>query len=493
MPNTRPSLNNTILKKFKAHYFLLLIGLALPSFASVNNTIANKLPELGASPSIIPASQEYALGRAWIAAFRQQAPISTDVNTVDYLEHLVFHLAPYATRDEYQILPVVVQSSQINAFAVPGGVVGMNTGLILKTESEDQIVSVIAHELAHLSERHFARGVLAQKNSLAPSLLALVVGIAAIAAGESDAGIAAISVGQAAAIENQLKYSRQHEREADRTGIAVMADAGFDPTAAADMFKIMLDSARLNNSSEYNFFSTHPVTEARVADARNRASELTIAESTKPSTDFEYIKAAETAKEFKYPRAAIESFSQISSTFSEPARLYGLAIAYSLDQQADKAVKIIKQLLDADQERILLWVTYGQNLAKAGEVQAALTWLEQKYRFNPNNYPIAFTYAAALEQDRQYNAAQIVLERLANQRPDDPNIWYRLAEVSGLAQDIHSLHLARAEYFVLRGGYRTAERQLLFLLDDVNLSDNDRAVVEQRLKHFRRQQALAQF
>ena len=474
--------------------FSLLISAVWPAAASVNNSIANKLPELGASPSVIPASQEYALGRAWLAAFRQQAPISTDVNTVDYLEHLIFHLVPYATMDTYKILPVVVQSNDINAFAVPGGVVGINTGLVLHTDTEDQIASVLAHELAHLSERHFARSVQAQKNNMVPTMLAMLTGIVAIAAGEGDAGIAAITAGQAVSLQNQLKYSRQHEREADRTGIAVMADAGYQPTAAAEMFKIMLDNARLNRSKQYSFLSTHPITEARVADARNRAEELNISESTKPSNDFEFIKAAETVKQFKFPRAAIEYFSQEDGiNFTAPARQYGLAIAYLEDQQATKAKLILQQLLESDPERILFWVSYGQSLAKSGHITEAINWLDQKYRYNPFNYPIAYTYAVVLEQDRQYQSAQTVLQRLSERRPFDPNVWYRLAEVSGLGQDIHGLHRARAEYFVLLGNYRSAERQLLFLLDDVNLSDNNRAVAEQRLQDIRRQQALAAF
>lgn len=475
----------------------LLLGLTLltapATHASVNNSIANKLPELGASPSVIPASQEYLLGRAWLAAFRQRAPISTDVNTIDYLEHLVFHLVPYATMDTYKVLPVVVQSDDINAFAVPGGVVGMNTGLLLHTENEAQIVSVLAHELAHLSERHFARSVQAQKNNVLPSMLALLTGIAAIAAGEGDAGIAAISVGQAAAHQNQLKYSRQHEREADRTGIAVMADAGYEPSAAADMFKIMLDSARLNRSKQYSFLSTHPVTEDRVADARNRAAELTVSETTKPSNDYAFIKAAETVKQFKHPLAAITYFSQPTTDFSPAAQRYGLALAHLANNQAEQAKALLQTLLADDSERIIFWVSYGQSLAKAGQLSAALTWLEQKYRYNPFNFPIAYTYAQLLEQNRQYGDAQAVLSRLAKRRSNDPNIWYQLAEVSGLAQDIHSLHRARAEYFVLMGNYRSAERQLLYLLDDTSLDGTDRAVVEQRLQAIRRQQELATF
>ncbi len=472
--------------------FTALLLLTGKAGLAASNDINHKLPSLGASSTIIPLAQEHDLGRAWLSAFRQRSPVSTDPIAVNYIEDLVYHLVPFADMENYDVLPILVQSHAINAFAVPGGILGINTGLLLNADTEDQLASVIAHELAHISQRHFARS---QQRSTAPAMAAILAGIIAVAAGAPDAGIATITAAQAASLQSQLAYSRQYEREADRTGLNVLANAGFAPEATSEMFKIMLDKSRLNrsNSNALSFLSSHPITESRVADTKKRAESLTQASVQKPSSDFELIKASESVKRFSQGREAIEFFLNKHTNQPNEVNTYGLAMAYLYNRQAHKAIPLLKGLINHSNNRIIFNTAYGQALIENRNTEKAVAWFATQYQFNPHSYPVASYYAKALEQNGDYAHAKNILVRLSQQRSHDPNIWYTLAEVCGLAGDINQLHLARAEYFTLTGRHKTAEKQLLILLESSNLDDNTRAKTEQRLTDIRRWQERIQF
>jgi predicted Zn-dependent protease len=217
----------------------LLLALAAPGAAAQGDN----LPGFGEG-NAVSLNQEYFLGRAWLMAFRRQAPILDDAVLQDYVENLVFRLAATSQLRERRLVVVLVENRAINAFAVPGGIVGVHNGLISKAEYEAQFSSVLTHELAHLSQRHFARGLEAQKKSSAASIAGLLGGLVMIAAGAGDAGMASVMGGQAAAQDSSLRYSRQFEQEADRVGMQNQVNAGLDPGGAAGMFVVMQGESR---------------------------------------------------------------------------------------------------------------------------------------------------------------------------------------------------------------------------------------------------------
>ena len=204
-----------------------------------------KLPVLGDTTSgIVSKQQEYHLGRAWLKAFRGRVREFDDPLMQNYLEEIIYNLATYSELENPNIELVIVKNPTMNAFAVPGGIVGIHTGLFSYAENEDQMVSVLAHELAHLSQRHFARGLEARRASSTLSLAGLLAGLALSATVGGDAGMAAITATQALTMENQLRYSRSNEKEADQFGLRTLKKAGRDPGAAADMFETMLKRLR---------------------------------------------------------------------------------------------------------------------------------------------------------------------------------------------------------------------------------------------------------
>ena len=191
------------------------------------------LPDFGES-NAVSLSQEYLMGRAWLMQFRRQAPLLSDPILEDYVEALVYKLVATSQLKERRLELVLVNNKSINAFAVPGGVVGVHNGLIFKAETEAQFASVLGHELAHLSQRHFSRGVENRQKSSKMAMAGLLTGLVAIAAGGGgEAGMAAIMGSQAAAQGQSLRYSRLYEQEADRLGMQNCYAASLDPSGSA--------------------------------------------------------------------------------------------------------------------------------------------------------------------------------------------------------------------------------------------------------------------
>ena len=244
-----------------------------------------QIPDLGdSSSSLFSSQQEYQLGRGWLMAFRNQAPIISDPLLTDYLEFLIYKLASFSQLQDRRLELVVVDNKTMNAFAVPGGVVGVHNGMFLYAENEDQMASVLSHELAHLSQRHFARSVEKRKSASITNLALLLGALVIAATAGGDAGMAAITATQAAALESQLRYSRQNEQEADRIGMLNMVNAGLDPMSVATMFEQMQRASRYY-SRPPEFLMTHPVTERRISDTRGRAARYP---KQQPRDNFEY-------------------------------------------------------------------------------------------------------------------------------------------------------------------------------------------------------------
>jgi len=195
-----------------------------------------QIPDLGdASGGLISPSQEFDLGQKWLRIYRSQVPTTRDPFLQTYVENLIRKIASYSELPDKRLDILVIENPTLNAFAVPGGIIGVHTGLFRYSETEEQFSSVMAHELAHLSQRHYARRVAMQKKASIPTLAAMLAGILVLATTGSDAGIAAISAAQAGALEAQLKFSRQMEQEADRLGMETLVRADMNPYAMSDV------------------------------------------------------------------------------------------------------------------------------------------------------------------------------------------------------------------------------------------------------------------
>lgn len=429
--------------------------LATPSMAS-------DLPSLGdASSAIVSPQQEHQLGRAWLSLVRGQVSQLDDPQLKDFVETSVYRLSETSQLQDRRLEFVLLNSPQINAFAAPGGIVGVNGGLFLYAQTEAEYASVMAHELAHLSQRHFARGLEAQQRMQLPVMAGLLAGIVAAAAGAGDLGIAAIASTQAAAMQEQRRFSRQNEQEADRIGLVNLEKAGFDPRAMPSMFERLMRQYRYDRRPP-EFLLTHPVSESRIADTRNRAEQYKAAGIT-DSVRYQLMRARVQLIYEETPGVAAKRFrNMLDENPQMEAARYGLAIAQIKSGQHKDARETLQPLLAGapnDVSYNLAQVELDMAANRLGDAQSRITRLLSLY---PSNYPVNQAHIDLLMKQSRTQEAERALDGLLKTRGKDPDIWYQVAEVRGLVGNTIGLHQARGEFFALVGDYNQALEQLDF-------------------------------
>jgi len=465
-----------MIHKALLHTLLLIITSAsLSSFAY-------DLPSLGDSTSsIVSSREEFITGQNWLRSFRRQAPIESDPLLYHYTQQLVQNLAFHSQLSNKNFSLVLVDSPDFNAFAVPGNVIGINSGLFRFATTEDELSAVITHELAHLSQRHFARSIGKQKSQNIATLAALLGSLLILASGNSEAGIAAISATQAASIASQLSYSRTQEEEADRIGMLTLADAQRNPEAMANMFEHMLAQIRYRTDiKDFAFLLTHPLTEARVSDAISKARLLP---PGKPHNqlDFQLAKARAEFLSNKNINLSLRYFQQeLDKNPQQLANQYGLALALFGTGNMPKAQKIADKLYQKHPKQLFFILLKADLFLANKDPQKAIELLSSNSQHFANNYPINMKLAQIYLNNNMPDNAVSVLRKLSlSGNPDTPDIWYLLAEVEGLAGNIPQVHLARAEYFVRLGALLQAQRHLYLALPllDKDLQSKSRAQI----------------
>lgn len=465
----------------------LIIAISLGLGA--NATFAEvELPVLGdTSSALVSPVQEKILGQRYLKLYRSQVPTSSDPLVINYLEQLIAELLPYSQLEEKRIDLVVVKNPTLNAFAIPGGVMGVHTGVFNYAKTENQLAAIISHEMGHLSQRHYARMLEQQKNSTIPMIAGVIAGLAMIANDHSDSGMAAIMGTQAALQSSALRFSRENEQEADRIGMQTMLDAKLDPYAASDMFEEMLHiSSGSRRPPEY--LLTHPVTEKRVADARNRAMQFP-KKAYPDNIEFQLMRSRIRFELEDTPQLAVKRFkSELDGDSPSPdASRYGLALAYSQTGQFDLARATLQPLLEKDPKRITYLIMSADIDVAAERYKPALELLETQLKQNPENYPLTIRYAEALMKAGLYAKSAELLDRYSRKRNNDDYVWYLLAEVNGLNGNILGVHEARAEYFIANGIYDKAQVQLRNALRLAKGNFQRSAILEERLRYVERE------
>lgn len=423
-------------------------------------TAAFNLPSLGdSSSSIISPEQEHQLGRAWLSILRGQVRQLEDPLLKDYVESSVYRLAESSQLTDRRLEFIILASPQLNAFAAPGGIIGVNGGLLLHAQTEAEYASVMAHELAHLSQRHFARGLEAQKRMQVPFMAAMLAGVVAAAAGGGDIGMAAIASTQAAAIQEQRRFSRQNEQEADRIGLLNLYKAGFDPNAMPSIFERLMRQYRYDRMPP-EFLLTHPVSESRIADTRNRAEQYD-GQGTVDSLYYQLIRARIQLTFESTPGLALKRFrSLLEEDPSLEAARYGLVLALIRANQLDEAHEQLSKLLNQTPNSIIYNLAAIDLEISRGQYQQARQRVDNLLQRHPSNFPLLKAkYEVQLKQ-KDIAGAEETINLLLKQRPNDPDIWYEVSEIRGLANDIIGLHEARAEFFARVGDYSQAIEQL---------------------------------
>jgi predicted Zn-dependent protease len=469
-------------KRLYATLVLVMLPLlsANPAAAQVN------LPVLGDSVSgTISTQQEYEFGRELLRQIRRETPMLNDPLIMEYIVSLTFKLAVNSELKDNRLEFVLIDSEILNAFAAPGGIVGVNAGLFLHADNEGQFASVLSHELAHISQRHYARSVQQAQRSALPSVAGLLASLIIASTVGGDAGQAALMTTQAVGQENQLRYSRSNEQEADRIGIRTLYNAGFDPYDMAGMFEQMM---RMKSFSRRlpEFLSTHPLDENRIADSKNRANTLPEV-SYIQNIEFLLMKQRVTMHYANDRDAEIQSLRrglpQLNGIEAD-AVTYGIALGQMENGQFAEATQTLEPLLQKDPTRITYVMLQADIARKASQLDRALSILTDNLSINPNNHPLTMAYALTLEESGRHTEAAEVLERQSLNRENDPELWFQLAEIQGQAGNISKVHQARGEYFITVGDFTRARNQFSLALD-LERDRLIRAKIQQRLDYIR--------
>lgn len=442
-------------------------GLALAAALSLplNSAIANEalLPTLGGvGGGLISEQQEAEIGRQVMRSLRVSAEQIRDPLVTDYMSSIVYSLVPFVPLKDKRLSLVVIDSPALNAFAVPGNIIGVNAGLFLNAATEQQFASVIAHELAHLSQRHFARRMEQQETSAPLTLAGMIAGIILSAVTRSDVGIAAIAGTQAMAVQNMLQYSRSNEQEADRVGIDIMANAGMDPRGMPEMFEVMMRQNRLQGNRLPEYLSTHPLTQSRVSDSRSRAEQYPEGGFT-DALEYHLVRARLQVKYAKSPGQAVDLFEDYLANDNvnpDDAVHYGLAVAYLAADRPQDARKKLEALLEKQPGRITYLVTLAETLHTQNKTDEARALLTTALQRNPGNVPIITMLADVERSAGNPQQSSEYLKTLTREYPQREDLWLQLADAEGQARNIVGVHRARAEYDLLMGDLESAQRQL---------------------------------
>ncbi|UXD87887.1 M48 family metalloprotease [Thalassolituus hydrocarboniclasticus] len=466
---------------------LLLSSCAAFSTPTIQAATAD-LPDLGDSASsYVSLQEEHDLGRVWLRQLRAQAKTVDDPLITEFLENLIFRLVPHSEVKQSDFEFVVVDRAELNAFAVPGGIIGINFGILLHTRDEDELSAVLAHELAHLSQRHFARQIEAAEKQEPIAIATLLASILLIATNNPDAGFAGLVTSQAASIQSRLAYSREWEQEADRIGMRTLSTAGLDPYAMPSMFQQMLQANRYSQRPP-EFLLTHPVTESRVADAADRAQTY----PRKPRLAGFEFRALQNEAMIRYQLSAdkrVDYFTQqlqitARSSAEHAAALYSLA-RLALDNNDSKSSRAyLKKIISPWRDHSAVVALNARNLAAESKYTEAIEAIDNALPFDPQDYLLLSIKASLLRQSSQKNEAVAVLKHLSELRSTNPAVWRMLGEAAGDANMILLGHRANAEYLFYSGYHAKALRQmeLALQLAKKNRDFQQEAALGQRLR-----------
>lgn len=444
------------------------------------------LPDIGSpADAVLSKSEEARIGREIMRSIRASGQLVEDPQITEYINEIGHRISSTVNDGERQFTFFVVDDPHINAFALPGGYIGVHTGLLEATRSEDELAGVLAHEIAHVTQRHIARAVHAnQRQSILSTAIMLGAILAGAAGAGSDAMQGAIAVAQGTAMQQQINFTRSNEYEADRVGISALSDAGFDPQGMASFFEVISSNTRPVEERVPEFLMTHPVTTARIAEARGRARDYPEVAS-KDSANYGIARARLMVNGEQTAEDAVALFEQKTyESQSDPER-YGRAIAYMRAGRYDEANRIFEELANKDQTIIAYHIGLAEAQLAMDHPADARATFERARKLFPRNVPLIVHYAEALLRLDDARFAHSILLDLLNNVPPTPEQVRLIARAAIDAGDVAEAHYYMAEYSFMTGDLVQGVNFLRQALQVPELQEIQRIRFEARINFIR--------
>lgn len=475
---------------------LTAVGLAVllsppPLRADVSSL---ELPDFGDSAgSIISPQMEQRIGEAFMRSVRKHATILDDPEVEAYIQSLGYKLVSNSDNSSQSYTFFVVKDPMINAFAAPGGIIGVNSGVIINSRTESELAGVMAHEIAHITQRHLARMFEARQQMSMP-MLAAMIGSILLAVASPQAGQAAMTAAAGVQAQYGINFTRANEEEADRIGMQLLARSAYDPKGMVSFFERLQRSSRYYQGNAPEFLQTHPLTTSRIAEAKSRAEQYAAIEP-KHSMSFHLIRMKLIAMSEDNESATVDRFEEMLEDAKDknedliPIR-YGYAIAMIRARQFAEAEQQIQKLLEHDAEKPAFMLAAARLQAAQGNYEEALNIYEQAGELYPDYRPLVLARAETLLDAGEPAKARGVLRKFGRYQNTGYQYYELLAQAESQAGDKVEGDIAQAEYLYLIGDTSLAIERLKYTQRQPGIDYYQQQRIDARLEQYQQELAL---
>jgi predicted Zn-dependent protease len=455
-----------------------------------SSAVDQELPDLGSpATAAVSLEEEYRAGLGWFGSIRQSGQIIEDPEISDYIQEIGHSLSSHAEEGQHQFYYFVLKDPVINAFAMPGGFIAINSGLIIATSNENELAGVVAHETAHVTQRHLVRGLIDQSHaglmSTAAMLAAILLGATA-GRGSPDAMEGAILATQSAAIQHQINYTRANEFEADRIGIGTMGSAGYDPLGMASFFQTLdRNSPDPSRIKAVEFLIDHPLSAERVAEARNRAEQIG---RIRHADSLGYTLMRERLRSMVgNPQAARDYYASLvkNGGGKSSEERYGKAVADIATRNPAAAIPDLQALVKEYPKLNQFYGALGQAYLANSQLKDSQAILDKALDLFPRNVPVTIRLAETLMREGDNKRAHLLLDDLFNVVEPTPEQTRLIAKAAYAAGDVADSYYYMSFFYLMSGDLRMAANQLELGLTLPGLDPIQRARISARLEEVR--------
>ena len=412
-----------------------------------------ELPLIGDRLSgAVSQTEEEILGRQFLRDLKRETKILYDPIVQEWTELFIYKIGESSKVNKKAFELLIIEDNNLNAFAAPGGIIGVNAGLYKYSDNEAQFASVIAHELAHLSQRHFARQVLENSDRSNANMATLLASIVVAVATRSPA---AVIGGQGIIATQSLRYSRLYESEADREGFVTLDKAGYRTQEMSEMFRNMQEVRRLSGDNVPEFLLTHPITTRRITESRERARQSD--ESGIIDTlNFKLIK--QRVRYLMTDNLSIRALE--NEKYDSDDGKYFSALLERKKLNFSKSIEILEELEKKYPDNLIIKTTIAETYTESGNIGKSKSYTQNLLEISLGNYPLSYNLANAHIMEDNFLAAEQILEDIKFYRPVDINLLKDLSEVQLKSNNLLGYHLTNSEYLFYSGRYEEALRDL---------------------------------
>ncbi len=422
------------------------------------------LPRLGdAGAEELSPTMERRIGEQIVRDMHRERVIADDAEVTDWLNAFAARLASTAPAAGYSLELFLIRDGTLNAFALPGGFIGVHSGLIVAAQSESELASVIAHEIGHVTQRHIAR-MLARDRQASVVMLASLVLAALAATSNPQAAMGVASLGSTVAQQQMLGFSREAEREADRIGLDMLREGGYDANGMVAILGRLQQAGRLYENGAPDYLRSHPVTSERMADIQNRLRETRYRQHA-DSMDFLLVQAKLRA----LAGSDVDALARAAATFErqlrkrtidEAAGWFGLATVRNAQRDPERAREALAEARKRAGAHPMIERLAAQIELDASQPARAREIADAALAQQPSNRALMRVKAQALIAGGEHRAAADMLGRAVEVHASDATLWRLLADAWNGAGEPARAHRASAEHFALLGGLPAAIDQL---------------------------------